>query len=135
MLIQTMKICKTKLIFLPFPILLTSISKPCLSQQDNQTASLTGQVSDENTGKPLAFVQVFIQSIQVGDDSDDSGMFAINNLKPGEYQVTVKLVGYKSIHSEVEIKPNEVFRINFQMTAESFYLQDVQITASRHIVL
>ena len=135
MLNQQMKICKTKLIFLLFPILLTSISKPCLSQQDNQTASLTGQVSDENTGKPLAFVQVFIQSIQVGDDTDDSGMFAINNLKPGEYQVTVKLVGYKTIHSEVEIKLNEVFRINFQMTAESFHLQDVQITASRHVVL
>lgn len=123
---------KTLSILLFFIIFLAQIGH---SQESQQSGSLVGRVSDIKDDRALAFVQVFIQSILVGDDTGENGKFEIKNIKPGLHVVSVKLIGYETIQKEIQINSGEKKEINFQMTAAPYHVHDIQITASRHAVL
>lgn len=61
--------------------------------------SLDGTVTDEQTGAPLAGVQVTLAggSGTFTDFTDSLGQFGFTNLTPGTYSVTFELAGYETL--------------------------------------
>lgn len=77
--------------------------------ETNQTAvasemtlvTLTGQVTDNITGEPLTGVKISLQGTDTKVYTDFDGRFRLENLKPGNYQLSASLVSYSNSNLEL----------------------------------
>jgi len=61
------------------------------------TGTLSGTVTDVETGAPLPGVQVVLDGTRYGAVCDAEGRFVIVNIIPGEYDLIIHLIGYERI--------------------------------------
>ena len=61
-----------------------------------QTGSIKGKVLDE-TNQPLPGAAVTIDGTTIGSVTDNSGNYTISGVKPGNYTLTAKFVGYVAL--------------------------------------
>ncbi len=64
--------------------------------------SLHGKVSDAS-GKPLPGAIIELPDLHMGAATDDSGVYRINNLPHGRYLVSVKLLGFETQSSRIDM--------------------------------
>jgi len=69
----------------------------------SQTGSIIGTIKDKQTGKSLPFVHVVVQNTTTGAISDENGVFKLEELKPGYYNLTFSFIGYQT-HKIVELE-------------------------------
>ena len=62
------------------------------------TGKLAGVISDAQTGEPLIGANIVIQGTQMGASTDFDGNYAILNITPDVYSVTISMVGYQQAH-------------------------------------
>ncbi|NOY38167.1 MAG: carboxypeptidase-like regulatory domain-containing protein [Chlorobi bacterium] len=67
------------------------------------TASISGQVIDDETGEVLTGVLVKINSTGQETYTDFNGYFNFENVQPGAYEVVTKLISYQ-VHVDKNIK-------------------------------
>lgn len=72
--------------------LLLFITSPRLSAQ----FTISGKVIDKDSQKPLASASVFLGNATKGTISQQDGSFRISNIKPGQYDVVVSIIGYQT---------------------------------------
>jgi vitamin B12 transporter len=73
------------------------------------TQSITGRVVDEQTNKPLEKASVIIQGNNKGTVTDANGLFTIDNLPSGTYQLSFSIIGYATVTRTVELKDGPVY--------------------------
>jgi outer membrane receptor protein involved in Fe transport len=103
---------------------------------------ITGKVVDEATKVPVdyATISVFKQGSASpfnGISSDPKGNFSVDNLPPGEYQITVEFLGYqrKVVDHLVISAANPVVALgNISLTPVQRQLKGVTITAKAPVV-
>jgi hypothetical protein len=66
--------------------------------------TLTGSIHDE-TGKPLPFATIALLSVRdsslvKGTISQETGVYAFDNVQPGQYRLAASAVGYASVRSQ-----------------------------------
>src|SRR5688572_7943052 len=88
--------------------------------------SLTGEVTDENSGRPLPGVSVYIPDLKTGTTTDSNGMYIIENLPTTFVTVHVSLTGYKLIAVIVDLKTTT--RLDFKMNESINELHEVVVT-------
>ena len=97
------------------------------------TASLSGTVRDAN-GDALPGVQVIAQQIADGERratvSDSDGRYAIPDLAPGGYRITVALGGFASQQVELDVAPGETVTRDFSLALASFF-NNITVTAKK----
>ena len=76
-----------------FQILFLLFSINVLAQQ---TGTITGTVTDAATNEPLPGVNVIIRGSYHGAATDINGVFRIKEINPGQYNLDVSLIGYKT---------------------------------------
>ncbi len=91
--------------------------------------TLSGKVTDRNTGEALIGVNIFNQD-KVGATSDIDGNYALN-LPVGEHTVTFKFIGYESVTQEFTLEEGDRVEFNAQMGIESTTLDLVVVTGSQ----
>jgi len=70
----------------------------------SRLGSLSGTITNHETGVPLPDANVFIEGSRYGAASRDGGYYIINNLPFGTYTIRVQVIGYRpSIHNNVVI--------------------------------
>ena len=70
------------------------------------TGNIVGTVNDVN-GKPLPFVYVEVDNSKIGALSTEDGVFIINNLKEGDYSITLKKNDFRQKVQDVKVEPNK----------------------------
>jgi hypothetical protein len=60
------------------------------------TTTLSGQVTDAATGKPMPFVNVYLNSSTRGTTTNESGHFILTGVPLGSVEVVVSFVGYQT---------------------------------------
>ncbi|MFT5618523.1 MAG: hypothetical protein ACI85I_001758 [Arenicella sp.] len=105
-----------------FTMLLTSV---VLFSTHAQTTSVTGKVTDSDTGEGMPFVNVFFQNTTIGATTDFEGRFQISSSTPTD-SLVVSYVGYLKRAKFVEKGKKQV--INFQLRPESTTLKELVIT-------
>jgi len=86
-----MKIINRILLYILFILLISSLT----FGQSDSLSTMSGHIYDEETGEPLAYVNVFFSNTTLGDASNDSGYFEIRNIPPGSYDLVVNRIGYE----------------------------------------
>ncbi|MCK5653024.1 MAG: carboxypeptidase regulatory-like domain-containing protein, partial [Gemmatimonadetes bacterium] len=100
-----------------------------------QTGTLTGTVTDAETGAPISDVAVEIMGAEQtqagGEYTNQAGQFRIT-LAPGTYSVVFSMLGYASRRVDgVRITAGGSESIDVALTSRAFRLNPIVVTASR----
>lgn len=110
---------------------LIAVVKAPVPPQPPPPGSITGKVTDLKTGETLIGVTVQLVGGR-GTQTDANGMFKIDNLPEGNYQISVSYVGYqKTKNFFVDVKAGQITTINFNLSADNTQLSQVTVVGSR----
>ncbi len=126
----------TKLIGMFMLIFLSSalfaqISDESVTSQalEQESGTLTGLVSDAETGAPLPGANVVLAGTILGASTDSDGVFVIANVPAGDYEVTVYYVGYTTASQTISVASGSN-RLNFDMSTDVLKFDEVVVTGS-----
>jgi outer membrane receptor protein involved in Fe transport len=94
-----------------------------------QEFSLDGKVYDKS-GQVLPGAHLILNQ-KIGTATDADGAFAFK-LKPGKYELLVRMLGYSDYRSEIRIT-NQSVNLNIQLDSKEELLEDVVISAGKGI--
>jgi hypothetical protein len=99
---------------------------PCLVWA--QTGSITGKVQRMDTKVPLSKASVFLSNATYGTATNDDGTFTLTNIKPGQYELVVTMVGFEDFTQTVMVG-KEPIKIFAELLPKVTELQTVTITS------
>ena len=94
-----------------------------------QTYSISGTVNDEK-GEPLPGATVFLTGTKKVTGTDGSGKFLLGGISPGSYEIVVKMIGFTSDISVINIRDRPVV-ISVKLQPSNTELQAITITAAK----
>lgn len=95
------------------------------------TVTLTGTVTDEKTGKPLPFANVFINNSTIGTNADGNGNYKLANLPIGNLEMGVSFLGFETIRQTLRFEQPGVKKVVFKMK-EGMALEGVTVYARKN---
>ena len=97
--------------------------------------TISGFVTDKQTGKPIPDANIVIINTNLGTASKDGGYYYINNIAPGTYAIMVSVIGYdKVVQSGIRLQADHI--LNFTIQPKAIDVSPVMITAtlSEHLL-
>lgn len=91
---------------------------------------MTGQVANEK-GEPLTGAHVFVEEVQKGVLTDESGYFTIEDLPYGRYTVRASFLGYREVVQYREVKAGKKPYLYFSLEPEVYKLEELVVSATR----
>ena len=104
------------------------IAAPGLSAQ--QGGTVTGRISDSQTGLPIGAVQVFIPNLDLGGLTQQNGRYLLQNIPAGTHELNVARIGYRTMAQQVTVGAGQVFEQNFAMVEEALALDEIVVTGT-----
>jgi len=99
------------------------------------TGKIAGIVKDKGTGEPLIAANIIIVGTSLGAASDESGLYYINNVPPGNYTLKAMVIGYKMLEvSNVKLITDLTTVINFDLELSVLEGEVVTKVAERPLV-
>lgn len=99
------------------------------------TASVSGRVTDASTGDPIDFADVVITDYDnntVASGTVSEGRFAIDHIREGEYTLSILLVGYQPYDRKIDFRKGENTEIgNIRLSMVETGLKEVTVTGHR----
>lgn len=92
---------------------------------------LYGEVSDAQTGEPLAGVHVFIGNTMTGTASDAAGRYEIEHTFQGPNTLWVSMIGYEPASQDFVVGDTLDFAFDFQLEPMVIELGNVTVTAKK----
>lgn len=105
-------------------LLLILMLIPCCSFAQ---VMITGKVLDLDTQKPVADASVFLNNAITGDKTAADGSFTLHNVRPGQYDLIVSVVGYQTYSKTIMAGANNIFIPEINLVAKTIMLQEVKI--------
>lgn len=93
-----------------------------------QSGSITGQVTDAETGETLPGVNVVLAETDQGTATDVNGEYALTGIPAGNYTLRATFVGFSTYEATVEVEDAEVVH-DIEMEVDVLGLDDVVVTA------
>jgi iron complex outermembrane receptor protein len=100
------------------------------SYAQQQNGSIKGIVKTSD-GKPAEFVNIALQGTAKGATVSQSGHYAVNNIKPGNYQLVASFIGLVTQTRQVEVKAGENSIIDFMLQENSQQLNEVVVSSHK----
>lgn len=97
-----------------------------------QSAKLSGKITDEGTA--LAYASVFLSGTQLGVYTDADGIYIMEDIPAGVYQIEVNYVGYMPKTESITVKDGETLVKNFELQRDVLSLSQVVVTGTRNQV-
>lgn len=110
-------------------LLISLVFISCLWAQEIR---IQGKVTDKETGRPLAGVNISINELKTGAVSDRDGNYALQVNKEGRFVLVASYVGFSP--SQVSVLLNSArspLRVNFRLMPEILEGQSILITSTR----
>lgn len=112
--------------YLSFFLVLTFAGLTSFSQK----GTIEGFVSDADTRAPLTGATINVGGTK-SDNADMFGRFSIPAINPGQYELTVSHIGYRTEILQVEVKPNLLSSVNINLKKSSLDLSEVRVNSKR----
>ncbi len=81
-----------------------------VNNKELKTVQMTGSIKDYKNNEALAGAAIYVDGKKYY--SDFEGNFSVADIKPGEYQIKVELISYKSATVAIDVKKDEAITIN-----------------------
>ncbi len=91
--------------------------------------SLTGTVTDSDTGDLLIGVNVVITDLNLGMATDTEGTFEFTDVPAGDYAIEARYIGYNTYQDQITINDGQETVLNIALTESTLELGDVVVTA------
>lgn len=112
------------------------ISYQILNSKENlsvNSASISGFISDEETGETLIGATVSIKNTRMGAYTNKSGFYTISGLEQGNYEIQVSCVGYETKVEKIKFNTNQQIRKDFRLKSTSVLTEEISVEASRDV--
>ena len=95
-----------------------------------QDTKISGKVFDKYTGQPIEFANVSIVEMGLGTITDSLGIFEINNVNPGIYNLQVSFIGYRTeILYELKLTPSRDIYQTIELEQVGNNLDEIELNA------
>ncbi len=101
-------------------------TRPALAQG----ATVSGEVTDAQTGDPIANVRIVLMGTNVAVFTDDEGRFTLRNVPAGEVTLRAIRIGYQSGSSTLMLVPAGAREADFRLTRAVVSLDEIVVTAT-----
>lgn len=98
------------------------------SVQFAQTGKLTGKVTDGN--RPIPFVNIIIEGSGMGAATDQSGIYFIENIPAGDYNVSYSALGYSSRNISVSVINGKTTEMNVTLMEKVIEIGTVEVSGN-----
>src|SRR5688572_8788373 len=105
--------------------LLAVFFAPQLSAQQ-----VTGRITNQQTGEPLAAVQVFIAGSGIGALSQQNGRYLLLNVPAGTHRITAERIGYRSATQEITVTAGQTAVQDFALAEQALGLDEIIVTGT-----
>lgn len=95
-----------------------------------QNGSLTGVITDENTGETLPGANIMITELEMGAATDIDGQYTITNVPAGTYTLRINFVGYTTKETTIEIADGEEATADFALRSDVLRMDQVVVSAA-----
>lgn len=114
---------KQLLIIICFGVFISNINA-------QSTGKITGTVVDSETGEAMIGANVYIDGTTLGAATDINGVYLIEGIKEGEYNLIFSSIGYsKSTVTGIKLDAGAVVKLDFALQLESIETEEVVISA------
>ncbi|MGZ4033421.1 MAG: TonB-dependent receptor [Bacteroidia bacterium] len=117
-----------KKIYFLILIILSFVSGDCSAITEIGKASLTGKITDKQTGEGIPGVTIYIPDLKTGGVTDVNGIYKLDNLPQTKLLLQISYVGYKTIVETVDL--TIVTSKNFAMEASAQELKVLVVTGT-----
>ncbi len=100
----------------------------------SQKGKIEGFISDAENKSPLTGAYVIISNNK-GDNTDAFGKFSIAGINPGQYELVVSHISYKTEIIPVEVKENIISTVSVAMKKTNLDLTEVKINGKKNASL
>lgn len=106
------------------------------STRDTHSPALkiTGIVFDQSNGKVIPDANIVIEESGAGTASGDGGFFVLSDMHPGEYTVTVSVIGYEFQNIKVKLTTDKSIKIPLQPQPVEFAPVVVTATGTERLL-
>ena len=91
---------------------------------------VTGRVVDQQTGQPIAAVQVFIPGAGIGALSQQNGRYLLLNVPAGTYTLSAQRIGYREQTAEITVAAGATVVRDFALSEEALGLDEIIVTGT-----
>ena len=91
--------------------------------------SISGKVSDKQTGKALEGANIIIKNTYKSTATNKNGEFFVSKLKDGSYILKISFIGYESCKQKVDLKKD--VNLDIKLLKKLILEEEVIITATR----
>ncbi len=97
------------------------------NSKTTQIATIKGTITDE-MGKPLELANITILGTSKGTTTDVKGNFILQVTANQKLTIVIKHIAYKEERKILQLKPNEIYVLNLQITEKIADLESVEVT-------
>lgn len=88
---------------------------------------INGRVINEIDNTPISAASVFLNNATVGNKTDDEGKYKLTNVKPGQYELIVTVVGYESHRQTILAAADDTTLADIKLLPKTTLLNEVKI--------
>ena len=99
--------------------------------QSGRFATIEGRITDRETRKPLADVNVFLSGTSLGDATDSLGYYSIQRVPPGVYELVISRIGYEMVTLNIKVLAGEKPTINYALKIKVLEMPEVEVSAAK----
>jgi len=101
---------------------------PARSTAPEVQGTLTGRVTDAESGAPLGGVQVYIDALDRGTLTEATGRYLLQNVPDGTHTLTAERIGYATTNVEVTIQPGATVIQDFALSQAVLAMDEIVVT-------
>jgi TonB-linked SusC/RagA family outer membrane protein len=95
-----------------------------------QTGTLTGRITDSQTGAPIQGARVLVVGTNIAVSSNDEGRFTLRNLSLGQVTIRAIAIGYESAVGVVTVAAAGTPELTFEVSRAVVSLDEIVVTAT-----
>ena len=114
-------------------IAVTALVASCsaLHAQPAGLGEIAGRITDSSTGRALPAANLRLDGTNIGDVSDDKGLFRLRRIQPGTYSLITTFIGTAPDTTSVQVRAGETTELDIRLRRTVLALEGMTVEGQR----